>query len=36
VIEVPHPVSPQEVDGSGDTRKLGIALGEIVVAEPTP
>lgn len=36
VIEVPHPVSPQEVDGSGDTRKLGLALGEIVVAEPTP
>lgn len=36
VIEVPHPVSPQQVDGSGDTRKLGIALGEIVVAEPTP
>lgn len=34
VIEVPHPVSPQEVDGSGDTRKLGIALGEIVVAKP--
>ena len=35
VIEVPHPVSPQEADGSSDTRKLGIALGEIVVAEPT-
>jgi len=36
VIEVPHPVSPLEVDGSQDTRKLGIALGEIVIATPLP
>lgn len=36
VIEVPQPVSPLEVDGSQDTRKLGIALGEIVIATPLP
>ncbi len=36
VIEVPHPVSPKEVDHTDDTRLLGIALGDIVVAEPLP
>jgi len=36
VIEVPHPVSPQEHDGSTDTRLLGIALGEITVSEALP
>jgi hypothetical protein len=34
VIEVPHPVSPQEHDHTTDTRKLGIALGEITVSVP--
>lgn len=36
VIEVPQPISPLEVDGSQDTRKLGIALGEIVISTPVP
>lgn len=35
-IEVPQPVSPLEVDGSQDTRTLGIALGEIVISTPLP
>lgn len=35
-IEVPHPISPQQVDGSNDSRQLGIALGEIVISTPTP
>ena len=35
-IEVPHPVSPKEVDHTDDARLLGIALGGIVVAEPLP
>jgi phosphoglycerol transferase len=33
-IEVPHPVSPQEHDHTTDTRKLGIALGEIAISVP--
>lgn len=36
VIEVPHPVSPQEVDHTNDTRLLGIALGEMTIAEALP
>lgn len=36
VIEVPQPVSPQEVDNTQDTRRLGIALGEIVIAASPP
>ena len=36
VIEVPQPISPKEFDGSQDTRQLGIALGEIVIASPLP
>lgn len=36
VIEVPHPVSPQEHDHTSDTRLLGIALGEIVISEALP
>ena len=36
VIEVPKPISPKEFDGSQDTRELGIALGEIVIATPLP
>jgi len=36
VIEVPQPISPKEFDGSPDTRQLGIALGEIVIATPLP
>lgn len=36
VIEVPRPISPKQFDGSQDTRQLGIALGEIVIATPLP
>jgi len=36
VIEVPHPVSPMETDGSPDQRQLGIALGEMIIATPLP
>jgi phosphoglycerol transferase len=34
VIDVPHPVSPQEHDHTTDTRMLGIALGEIAISVP--
>jgi phosphoglycerol transferase len=34
VIDVPHPVSPQEHDHTTDIRTLGIAIGEIAIAAP--
>jgi phosphoglycerol transferase len=33
VIEVPQPVSPAERGNPGDTRKLGIGIGEIVITQ---
>jgi phosphoglycerol transferase len=35
-IEVPHPQSPSEVDGSPDKRKLGIALLKIAIVDDGP
>jgi len=34
-IEVPQPVSPAERGNPGDTRKLGIGIGEIVITDAT-
>lgn len=33
VIEVPQPVSPAERGNPGDTRKLGIGIGEIIITQ---
>jgi phosphoglycerol transferase len=35
VIEVPQPVSPAERGQPGDTRKLGIGIGEITITDAT-
>ena len=35
VIEVPQPVSPEERGHPGDSRKLGIGIGEIVITDGT-
>jgi len=35
VIEVPQPVSPEERGHPGDSRKLGIGIGEIIITDGT-
>ncbi|WP_292040121.1 DUF7024 domain-containing protein [Massilia sp. UBA6681] len=35
VIEVPQPVSPEERGHPGDSRKLGIGIGDIIITDGT-